>query len=607
MRTLLEYGLANVLMATLLALLVVALSTVVKRPAVRNLLWVLVLIRFVLPPVFRVPLPSWADAPPVEVAAQSEAAVVEPTPQPLDDLGWDEGVFAFPFDELPVAVVHAEPIVVPEAVPMPPRFDPWAIASWWLGGIWLAGTVFVFVQAFWRVRRFRHALRDAVSAPESLQVQTRALADTMGLRHAPEVRLVPGKMWPALWQPGWRQRQALILLPEGLLALLDPAQRAAVLAHELAHLRRGDPWVRWLELTVNALYWWYPVLRWIRRQMHASEEACCDMWVVAALAGRRAYATALVETVSYLSNSATPTPALASGAGPVDDLQRRVTMIMSAQWPAKLTRWGLAAVLGLGTVGLAFGPALAQPPADKERPKERPRDGDNPPKERPRDGDNPRPKDKERPRDGDPRPKEGPRDGDPRPKEGPRKGEPPNPDDVAKAREAVEKARKEFQSAMEKMMEAEQRLARLEGRPARGFGGAAGGGAFPGFPGGFPGRGGDGGRGAGGVPGGPGGVGGGPGVPGVMPGTPGGPGGPGGVGGGLGRPMGEGPGRMPDFRELQQQLDEMRKALEEMRREMRRQNGERPPEGGRPTERPGDRPTERPGNRPAERPPERKP
>ena len=51
MRTLLEYGLANAVAATALALVALAIGLVVRRPAVRNALWVLVFIRLLLPPV----------------------------------------------------------------------------------------------------------------------------------------------------------------------------------------------------------------------------------------------------------------------------------------------------------------------------------------------------------------------------------------------------------------------------------------------------------------------------------------------------------------------------------------------------------------------------
>ena len=392
MRTLVEYGLANAAAATLLALVALLVGLTVRRPAVRNALWVLVLVRLLLPPVWTVPITVQAPESTEEAVAVAPTPV-EPAPAvvvPVDDL-WPADVIvedAAP-SLLPAPLV--EPADVPAEAPTPVSvFTLVAV-------VWLAGTAFVFLRSARRIGRFRRALRDSVPAPDHIQQQTERLARSMGLRRCPPVCLVPGRVSPALWMPGFFAGQATLILPAGLVPLLDERQREAVLAHELAHLRRGDPWVRWLELVVSGLYWWHPLLGWFRRELRAAEEECCDLRVVAALGERREYATALVETAAFLGESG-PVPALASGAGPGRHLQRRVTMIMRATWPARLTRVGLAAVLAVGGLGLAFGPALAQ---DRERKDPERKDGE-PRKERvggderkdrpapPREGDRPR-------------------------------------------------------------------------------------------------------------------------------------------------------------------------------------------------------------------------
>ena len=53
-----------------------------------------------------------------------------------------------------------------------------------------------------------------------------------------------------------------LILPEELWCRLDAVQQDAVLAHELAHLKRRDHWVRRLEAVVLGLYWWYPAPGW---------------------------------------------------------------------------------------------------------------------------------------------------------------------------------------------------------------------------------------------------------------------------------------------------------------------------------------------------------
>ena len=121
-------------------------------------------------------------------------------------------------------------------------------------------------------------------------------------------------------------------------------------------------------------------------------------------------------------------------------------MIMQAKWPAKLSKFGAAGILGIGIAGLSFGPAFAQDRGErKELPKEERGNRDRGEKER----------------------------GDRR--EGERREVPK--ENIEEARKLFDEARHDLQKAMERMRDAEAKLAKLEGRPpAGGFGGAGGGG-----------------------------------------------------------------------------------------------------------------------------------
>jgi beta-lactamase regulating signal transducer with metallopeptidase domain/TolA-binding protein len=358
--TLLHAAVANALTATLLALPVALAARVCRRPALAHALWLLVLLKLITPPLFPVRLP-WADplaAAPEQAEDPIPAAATRRLPVRL----------APPASDLPAA--GALPPAA-DAVHIPHQpLAPWPAEGWagWKGLLltaWLAGSVLWWALACVRVARFRRVLRHARTASPELVARVRRLAGRLGLPRCPGVWLVPARVSPLLWALGWTPR---LLLPADLWDSLTPDQRDALLAHELAHLRRRDHWVRRLELLVLGLFWWHPVAWWARRELAEAEEACCDAWVVWALpeAGP-SYAAALVATATFLSESRRPVPVAASGAGRVQTLKRRLTMILQRPCPRALSGVGLLTVLGLGALLLPLLPTWAGQDPDGPR------------------------------------------------------------------------------------------------------------------------------------------------------------------------------------------------------------------------------------------------
>jgi multidrug efflux system membrane fusion protein len=140
-----------------------------------------------------------------------------------------------------------------------------------------------------------------------------------------------------------------------------------VLAHELAHLKRRDHWVRRLEAVACGLYWWDPIAWWARREIERAEEQCCDAWVLWALpTAAGAYAEALVATAVYLSGRRQPLPVGASGVGHLIPLKRRLEMIVCDSLTGSFARTAPRALLVLGILSLPFlpAPASGEPPGD---------------------------------------------------------------------------------------------------------------------------------------------------------------------------------------------------------------------------------------------------
>ena len=124
----------------------------------------------------------------------------------------------------------------------------------------------------------------------------------IGLRSSPLLLVTPECLSPCIvgtWRPA-------IVLPESIVTESKTAQLRHVLAHELAHLVRGDLWTNWLLLAARILHWFNPVAWWTVRAMQAEREAACDELAFAALGevDRSAYAATIVELAASLSPSA---------------------------------------------------------------------------------------------------------------------------------------------------------------------------------------------------------------------------------------------------------------------------------------------------------------
>jgi beta-lactamase regulating signal transducer with metallopeptidase domain len=373
MNALLHIGLTNAVMATVLAVAAAAAGKLLRRPALGHALWLLVLVKLVTPPLVIVPI-AWPEQPAVSAVAEftdppaapeAATAMLEPegnVPQPERWTG--------PVGQLKSVEELVQPDEPPFAVPEPLNQDvpptatvlaatvaevPWLTV---MGFAWLAGSCAWFGVALMRIWRFQQVLRAGRPAPAEFQREASSLGAHLGLRDCPVVWLVPGVVSPLLWAVSGYPR---LLVPAGLLVRLNALQRRTLLAHELAHYRRRDHWVRCLEFLALGIYWWLPVVWWARRKLREAEEECCDGWVLWTLPeAAKAYASALVETLDFLSGSQPALPPVASGLGQLDLLRRRLAMIMLGKMPQRLGGLGFLAVLGLAALLLPLWPTWAQ-------------------------------------------------------------------------------------------------------------------------------------------------------------------------------------------------------------------------------------------------------
>ncbi|HEX5444305.1 MAG TPA: M56 family metallopeptidase [Pirellulales bacterium] len=168
--------------------------------------------------------------------------------------------------------------------------------------LWIGGASLCALIAATRAVRFERRLRGTLPASDQLRSLAAEVAAKLGVRRLPELRCAECIMVPLLW---WAGRRPMVILPTRLLGRLDEERAALVLAHELAHLRRGDHWVRLVELLISIAYWWHPIVWLVRRRLHGAEEQCCDAWVCWAFPGCNGrYAETLLQAAELLGAGA---------------------------------------------------------------------------------------------------------------------------------------------------------------------------------------------------------------------------------------------------------------------------------------------------------------
>lgn len=230
--------------------------------------------------------------------------------------------------------------------------------------IWLGGFIVLVMGCALRVWLFNRRVRSAFAAPQSVVHLVREAAGSIGLRRLPGVFFVHDRIPPMVWGA----RHPRLFLPAALWAQLDPVGRRAVICHELAHLRRRDHWLCWADTLIGAIYWWHPVVWWVRHRLHDEAENCCDAWVTHLMPhDRRAYAEALLHAKQYVStnNVRVPTVGIGVTKGRARRFARRITMVMTKRVAPRLSVWGLALAFLMGGAGWLTSPVWACPPKAK--------------------------------------------------------------------------------------------------------------------------------------------------------------------------------------------------------------------------------------------------
>ena len=160
---------------------------------------------------------------------------------------------------------------------------------------------------------------------------------------------------------GWIK--PVVLLPAAALAGLSPEQLQAILAHELAHVRRHDYLVNLLQSMVETLLFYHPATWWVSAQVRAEREHCCDDLAVEVCGDRLVYVSALAELTTIASHRGF---ALAATDGSLVGRVRRILgRPRSMHEPAPA--WALLALVVLVVGAGSFSAGAIESAVDRRR------------------------------------------------------------------------------------------------------------------------------------------------------------------------------------------------------------------------------------------------
>ncbi len=218
----------------------------------------------------------------------------------------------------------------------------------WLVRIWIAGVIFFSLRTAGGMLVIERLQRRKAAPVAHRVLQTCLdLQRTVGIKRAVRFCQCNGLDVPAVI--GWFR--PIVLLPMTVLAGLSQAQLEAVIAHELAHIKRWDYFVNLFQIAAETVLFYHPAVWWVSRRIRLERENCCDDMAVELCGNVVDYARAL----TYMEGGRTaPSLVMAASGSP---LAARVLRLLGAR---KSGGNVLGTGLAIGVVCLAGGILISQ-------------------------------------------------------------------------------------------------------------------------------------------------------------------------------------------------------------------------------------------------------
>lgn len=244
----------------------------------------------------------------------------------------------------PAVTIPLNQVFTAPSLMLPVADSPRSKPNYWpeiLGAVWLGGSLVVLLSWARQWRKINAAVRSAKPVELGLAVKTMSS--------------------PVLLEPGiFGIFRPALLLPEGIAERLAPDQMAAIVAHELCHVRNYDNLAAAIHMLTESIFWFHPLLWWIGKRMVDERERACDEEVLLLGGNPQVYAESILKVCEFYLES--PLNCVSGITG--SDLRRRVRHIMENQASRRLNAGrrllvafaGMAAVVGPIAIGVLHAP-----------------------------------------------------------------------------------------------------------------------------------------------------------------------------------------------------------------------------------------------------------
>ena len=217
--------------------------------------------------------------------------------------------------------------------------------------IWCAGALSMLcrtIMVYGKLRKLRLCSSD-VESKSALEVLSR-LREKLGIR-----RTVMLKSSPQVYAPiGLGVIYPTIILPDDVMDGRPVEELEMILAHELAHIKRLDYLVRFLQNLLKVFFFFHPLFQLMKRDLAREREHICDDWVIHLTEHRSKYAECLVSLLERAIHSPVNIPIAIAMAERKQDIPGRIDMIVdrTRKTATKVSRKALTVMLIIGCLAL---------------------------------------------------------------------------------------------------------------------------------------------------------------------------------------------------------------------------------------------------------------